>query len=117
MEVVQHEGPDQQRPPAAAPPVLGIRCRAEQYQQQRQEEGRQLLKEPAQSGRTAAAGPRYVAAILSLGTGLVQQVGPASDHQSPAEEGHGGVTALHQPGAAKVEEELNMEGEAPLTPG
>lgn len=97
MEVVQHEGAEQQRPPASSPRLLG-----EQLQQQRQQEGRHLLQEPAQSGRTAATPRRRVAAVLGVAPGLVPQVDRTPDDQNPAETRNSLRPALHLPATAAL---------------
>jgi len=89
VEVVQHEGAQQQCPPGGLP--------GDQQQQQRQQEGRDLLQEPGQSGRAAAARGRPVAAVRRVALRLAQQVGHAPHDQSPAQGPHRGGAALHQP--------------------
>lgn len=98
VEVVQREGAEQQRPPPLSP-----RIPAEQ--QQRQQEGRNLLQEPAQSGRAAATLRRRVAAVLRMAPGLVPQVDPTPDDQDPAEDRNSLLPALHLSAAARFRSE------------
>ena len=94
VEVVQHEGTDQQGasgPPPGSPPLLP----GQQQHHQRQQQSRSLLQEPGQSGGAAAAPRDSVPAVGCVGPGLTEQVGRASEDQSPAERGHGRLTALH----------------------
>lgn len=93
VEVVQHEGPEQQRPAGAAVRFFGT-----QQEQQRYQQGRNLLEEPGQRTGPAAAVRLRKAAVASAVAGLPQQEGGPAEHHGPAERGHGGLSALHQPG-------------------
>lgn len=116
MEVVQHEGAEQQRPPGpeSAPPRFSVRPLGDQQQQQqRQKEGRDLLQEPAQPGRTPAAHLRRIAAVRRVAPRLLQQIGHAPDQQSPAQVGNTGVQALHRPAAARLGSARLQTGNTP----
>lgn len=88
MEVVQHEGADQQPPP-------GPGLRGEQQQQQRHKESRHLLQEPAEPGRAAARLRGRVAAVPCAVLHLPQKVSAPTHHQTPAQVRHDGLAALH----------------------
>lgn len=94
VEVVQHEGTDQQGAsgsPPGSPPLLP----GQQQHHQRQQQSRSLLQEPGQSGGAATALRGSVPAVGCVGPGLTEQVDRASEDQSPAERGHGRLTTLH----------------------
>lgn len=112
MEVVQHEGADQQSPP-------GPGLRGEQQQQQRHKESRHLLQEPAEPGRAAARLRGRVAAVLCAVLHLPQQVSAPTHHQTPVQVRHDGLAALHhtrqQPRGGEEEEMGEEEKEEGAT--